>query len=115
MSIFATLSLVVSPSTFGVLYTLGNLLSLLSTGFLVGPMRQVRNMFHRKRITATFLYLGALAATLGVAFGTGSTIGTLVMVLLQFLALIWYTISYVPFAREMVKNMFGNCFRKGGR
>ena len=115
VSVFATFALVTSPTTFGVLYTFGNLLSLLSTGFLVGPMRQFKNMFHRKRITATLVFLALLIGTLAVAFGTGSTIGTLVMVLFQFLALAWYTISYIPYARDVVRKAIGGCFGKGGR
>jgi hypothetical protein len=37
------------PVKFAVMYTVGNVLSLMSMGFLVGPVKQVKNMFHRKR------------------------------------------------------------------
>ena len=36
--------------------------------FLVGPLRQVKNMFAGTRIIATIVYLGAMALTLFAAF-----------------------------------------------
>ena len=39
-----------------------------STGFLLGPMRQLKNMFHKKRVITTCVYLVALILTLVVAF-----------------------------------------------
>ena len=87
----ATLS-IANPVSFGMLYTFGNILSLFSTGFLVGPARQCKNMFHRKRVVATLIFLIALAATLGVAIGTKSMLLTLIMIVIQFCALVWYTL-----------------------
>jgi hypothetical protein len=42
--------------------------SLFSTAFLFGPLRQLKNMFQLKRISATLLYIAALIGTLVVAF-----------------------------------------------
>jgi hypothetical protein len=66
VSMCSTLS-ITNPVHFGILYTVGNLLSLTSTTLLFGPMRQIRNMFHRKRVVATLMYLAALVGTLAVA------------------------------------------------
>lgn len=33
----------------------------------------------------------------------------LILVVIQFLALIWYTASYIPFARTMIINCFTGC------
>ena len=71
------------------LYTFGNLLSLTSTMLLFGPMRQLKNMFHSKRIIATVCYLLSLAGTLGVAIGTKLVVPTLLMIGVQFVCLIW--------------------------
>ena len=68
ISMCATLSLT-DPTRFGTLYTVGNILSLSSTALLFGPVRQIKNMFARKRALATIMYLVTLAATLGVAIG----------------------------------------------
>ncbi len=55
------------PVTFGILYSIGNLVSLCSTAFVVGPMKQVKNMFAEKRIIATIVFLSAMVLTLVVA------------------------------------------------
>lgn len=73
-------------------------------------------MLHSNRRIATAVYLTTLAATLGIAFGLpndapGKTIGIFGCVLLQFCALVWYTLSYIPFARDMAKRMIANCFK----
>lgn len=38
-----------------------------STGFMVGPIRQIKNMFHPKRWLTTLVVIGALIGTLLVA------------------------------------------------
>jgi len=43
--------------TFAVIYTLGNLVALCSTGFLIGPKRQFKQMFQAKRAQATVAYI----------------------------------------------------------
>lgn len=72
-------------------------------------------MFHRKRVGATMAYLITLAATLAVAFGVpnytdstettatpGKGAGIIALVAIQFCALVWYTASYIPFARDLL-------------
>lgn len=46
-----------------------------------------------------------------VTLQTGSVIGVLCMILVQFLALVWYTLSYIPYARDLVWRMMANCCR----
>ena len=52
---------------YSVMMSIGNLISLASTGFLVGFRRQVTTMFHEKRQIATGIYLLALAGTIVAA------------------------------------------------
>eukprot|EP00735_Rhodelphis_limneticus_P001198 TRINITY_DN1176_c0_g1::TRINITY_DN1176_c0_g1_i1::g.17206::m.17206 TRINITY_DN1176_c0_g1::TRINITY_DN1176_c0_g1_i1::g.17206 ORF type:complete len:200 (+),score=25.08,sp/Q8VD57/SFT2B_MOUSE/42.66/3e-28,Got1/PF04178.7/3.8e-30,FtsX/PF02687.16/0.32,FtsX/PF02687.16/2.3e+02,DUF3487/PF11990.3/60,DUF3487/PF11990.3/36 TRINITY_DN1176_c0_g1_i1:68-601(+) len=92
------------PAPFALCYTLGNLLSLMSTMFLQGPLRQCQNMFHQKRVIATCIYLFTMVGTLAVAFATRNAILTLLMVMIQFIALLWYCLSYIPYGREAVVN-----------
>jgi len=90
---------------FAALYSVGNITALFSTGFLVGPVSQVKNMFHSKRAGATVAYIVMIAVTLTVALryeGQGKAALVILCVILQVLALTWYTLSYIPFAREMV-------------
>ncbi len=58
---------IMKPVTFAILYTIGNIISLSSTAFLVGPVKQLKNMFAQKRIIATIVFLSAMILTLVVA------------------------------------------------
>lgn len=80
--------------------------------FLFGPWRQMKNMFAGKRIIATLVYLITLIATLVVAIVVKSVPLVIVMIIIQFIALVWYTLSYIPYARNLVCNAITGCFRK---
>ena len=83
-----------------------------STGFLVGPIKQCKNMFDSTRIIATGVYLGLMVLTLVLAFTLGRPAAgaCLVCVCLQWIALMWYSLSYVPYARAGVNQCFtGMC------
>ncbi|EQC26078.1 hypothetical protein SDRG_16096 [Saprolegnia diclina VS20] len=103
--------LTVNMVGFGVMYSFGSLCGLLSTMFLVGPSRQVGAMFQKHRWIATAVYLGLIVLTLIVAFSgmrkAGKVVLVLLFVLLQFLAAIWYSLSYIPFARRVVQKALG--------
>ena len=53
-----------NPASFALPYTLGNLFSVGSTAFLMGPSQQLRSMFAKERWGASVLYILTLAATL---------------------------------------------------
>eukprot|EP00239_Pterosperma_sp_CCMP1384_P006192 CAMPEP_0197851706 /NCGR_PEP_ID=MMETSP1438-20131217/18668_1 /TAXON_ID=1461541 /ORGANISM="Pterosperma sp., Strain CCMP1384" /LENGTH=143 /DNA_ID=CAMNT_0043465413 /DNA_START=274 /DNA_END=702 /DNA_ORIENTATION=- len=74
---------------FASLYTMGNILSLCSTGFLVGPWAQVKNMFVGYRVGATIMYFTSMAATLYFAIVVGSGFLALICVCVQSFALTW--------------------------
>ncbi|OQR86751.1 Membrane protein involved in ER to Golgi transport (ISS) [Achlya hypogyna] len=96
---------------FAVMYSIGSLCGLLSTMFLVGPARQLANMFAKHRWVASALYLGLIVLTLIVAFSNlakpARVILVLIFVVLQFLAAIWYSLSYIPYARKVVSKALG--------
>lgn len=48
------------PTKFAILYTMGNLLALGSTGFLTGFMAQFKGMMKGTRVVASCVYLGSL-------------------------------------------------------
>jgi hypothetical protein len=101
---------ITKPTSFALLYTLGNIVSFLSTGFLVGPKKQCQYVCEKKRLFASLIFLGSMITTLGVAIGwkdDGSTGGAkvfvcILLIIIQFCALVWYTASYIPFARQMI-------------
>lgn len=70
----------------------------------MGPRRQLANMFDSSRFTAAVAYFGSTAGTLFAAIGIQSTILTLLMVIVQICASIWYGSSYIPFAQGIIKS-----------
>ncbi|XP_069641836.1 vesicle transport protein SFT2B isoform X2 [Haliaeetus albicilla] len=82
---------------FAVFYTLGNIASIGSTLFLMGPMKQLKRMFEPTRLIATIVMLWRKE---GLA---------LLFCIFQFFALAWYSISFIPFARDAVKKCFSVC------
>ena len=102
LSIFSTFFLWTGNTVgFVILYSFGNCVALFSTGFLLGPVKQCKNMFKPIRAGATVVYLVALFATLIVAFTTNNGGLTLLCVAVQFAAGIWYTASYIPYGRSI--------------
>ncbi|KAH8510916.1 hypothetical protein H0E87_008446 [Populus deltoides] len=99
-----------NPVKFGITFTFGNLLSLGSTAFLIGPKRQVSMMLDPVRIYATALYLASIIIALFCALYVHNKLLTLLAIILEFGALIWYSLSYIPFARAMVSKIMLACF-----
>ena len=98
---------------FAVFYTFGNIVALASTGFMWGPKKQCKKMFAKTRIIATTVYLSLIVVTLVVALAPlglqdGAKVAiVIILIILQFLALTWYVLSFIPYARSMVQNCFG--------
>ena len=94
---------------FAILYSVGIILALLSSFFLWGPMRQLKSMFKKTRVVATIMLLVILIFTLVFALALydedkkGHKIIILLCVVLEYCALFWYTLSYIPFARTLFK------------
>ena len=97
------------PTRFALLYTIGNVLAILSTMFLWGPINQVKDMFKKNRWIATCIYLGAMGLTLYAALGTKNVGFVLICIIIQFFAMLWYSLSYIPFARKAVKKCLRTC------
>eukprot|EP00466_Bigelowiella_natans_P018236 jgi/Bigna1/55128/estExt_Genewise1Plus.C_520020 len=99
----------VRPSKFAVIYTMGNLFSLGSTMFLMGPLAQIKRMLHPDRATATCIYIGTMFLTVIVAKKTGRIALVMPLIFLQWIALIWYSLSYIPFGQRMLKSCVSFC------
>ena len=93
--------------TFGVTYTLGNIVSLCSTGFLIGPKRQCRQMSKARRRTATAIYLTMMLSTVVTALMDGPSILILLFCFLQWCALVWYIASYIPYGQKIISKCLG--------
>ncbi len=93
--------------TFGIINTVANIFALLSTIFLSGPKKQVKKMFDETRRIATCVYLLSMILTFVVALALKIAWLVIFMVIIQYLAMLWYTISYIPFARDAIKKLVG--------
>jgi len=103
LSVIGTLMLLTNDLiTFAVCYSLGTICSLCATGFLIGPMRQLKGMFAATRVFATILLLIFIVLTLVMAFVVQIVPLVILFCILQYLAFAWYSISYIPFARTLV-------------
>jgi hypothetical protein len=95
-----------NPAPFAIAYTIGNLLSLCCTMFFVGPCKQIETMFHSKRRWSAVVYLGFMVLTLVLCFSPHipHRVGVVLLsVVIQFSALVWYTLSFVPYGRSMFR------------
>uniref|UniRef100_A0ACD5ZGW1 Uncharacterized protein n=1 Tax=Avena sativa TaxID=4498 RepID=A0ACD5ZGW1_AVESA len=98
------------PVKFGVTFTLGNMMALGSTAFLIGPKRQFDMMLDSVRIYATAIYIASIIVSLFCALLLHSKVLTLLAIILEFGALVWYSLSYIPFARSVVSKVMASCF-----
>ncbi|XP_076021955.1 vesicle transport protein SFT2B-like [Genypterus blacodes] len=94
---------------FAVLYSVGNISSLCSTMFLMGPLKQLKSMCAKERALATVIMLVCLVLTLCSAFWWKNNALAVLFCILQFLAFAWYGLSYIPFARDAILKMFSLC------
>ncbi len=94
-----------NPVPFATMYTSGNIVSLCATCFLYGPWSQAKRMFASTRFAATCIYFGFMATTLSLAFYPHDiplrALLIVLSILCQFFALFWYTLSYIPYARDL--------------
>jgi hypothetical protein len=88
---------------FGIMFTLSSLCAIGSSLFLAGPMAQIKKMFDESRWIATVIYLLSMVLTLVVALVVKSGPLVICCCIVQYLAALWYGLSYIPGARAAVK------------
>ncbi|KAH7929763.1 SFT2-domain-containing protein [Leucogyrophana mollusca] len=94
-------------ASFAILYTLGIVVSLIGTGFVIGFANQIKTMFKPVRLVATVIFLGSIGLVFVGAFVLGNEILCIVFVIIEYLAYTWYTLSYIPYARSAVLKLVG--------
>jgi hypothetical protein len=96
-------------SQFAITYSLGNVCSIGSSCFFVGPAKLLKVMFEEQRKTSAIIYLSCLSATIAIAVEFPHLVVLLIAVMVvQYGALVWYGLSFVPFGRTL----FCKCFKK---
>ena len=92
----------VFPKKFAFFYSCGSLFCVGCTSFLVGPARQVQLMFEAHRAHAAAAYVASLLLTLVAAVKWNSAVLSFGFAACQIAAVLWYALSFVPFARYVV-------------
>ncbi|CAO1619757.1 unnamed protein product [Parajaminaea phylloscopi] len=110
LSIIGAVLVFINLALFAVLYSIGVIVSLVGTGFLIGFAKQIKQMFKSIRLVATLILFAAFAMVWVSAFALHSGIAAIVFVVVLYLAYIWYSLSYIPYARDMVKGMVSKFF-----
>lgn len=94
---------------FALFYTLGNVMSMSSTCFLMGPWKQLKKMFNETRLFATIGVFAFMLLTLLSALWWKKRVLAILFCICQFLAMTWYSLSYIPYARDAAKKMMSSC------
>jgi hypothetical protein len=95
---------------FAVMVSLGGVISLLSTCFLSGPIKQIKKMFEPTRIVASLVYILMIVLTFIAGLVMQNVLLAVICTGGQYIAMAWYSLSYIPYAREMLLRCFGRCF-----
>ena len=88
---------------------MGTIVSLCATGFLRGPIKQLKSMMEPKRAIAVGVMLLMIVLTFLSAFLWSSGILCIIFCILQFLSYLWYCISYIPYGRETIAGCCKSC------
>ena len=123
----------VIPRKFAIAFTLGNIMSIGSTMFLMGPWAQMKKMCSPERAPATTVYFVSMFSTLYCALALRSFILTIPCVIIQLCALVYYGkgnqraarfcyfshcmhlgITFIPFGHSIfmgfMRRLFSCCF-----
>lgn len=87
--------------TFVALYVIGNVIALCATGFLLGPKQQCIKMWAPTRRYSTAFYLIMLIVVLVVALTKQNIFLILFLLVIEIMAALWYSLSFIPFGRKM--------------
>ena len=88
------------PNKFAFLYTCGNIISIFGTFFLIGPKRQLQNMTNPQRRNASLIFISSIILTILSLYIFHSKLLTILFVIIQFGAYIWYILSYIPYGQQ---------------
>ncbi|CAI4229916.1 unnamed protein product [Auanema sp. JU1783] len=94
---------------FCIMTSIGAVLSLSSTCFLMGPIGQIKKMFDSSRWLASVLYITLILATLIAGLLLKNAPLAVICTIGQYLAMAWYSLSYIPYARETVARVVCSC------
>jgi len=98
-----------TPGWFAFLYASGNTVALAACFFLIGPKRQLQNMKHPTRLVVSIILVVSIVMTLISALLISSKLLTIIFIIIQFISLTWYVLSYIPYGREFCTKCMKQC------
>ncbi|KAJ1823156.1 protein transport protein sft2 [Coemansia sp. RSA 2599] len=96
MAFLALPMMIVKPQKFATAFSLGGLATIAAIALLRGPRAHTRHLLSRGRLLFTASYFGSVFFTLFFSAVAHSYLGTLLFVVVQVVALVWYVVSYFP-------------------
>eukprot|EP01060_Flectonema_neradi_P007674 TRINITY_DN1537_c7_g1_i1.p1 TRINITY_DN1537_c7_g1~~TRINITY_DN1537_c7_g1_i1.p1 ORF type:complete len:201 (+),score=28.29 TRINITY_DN1537_c7_g1_i1:46-603(+) len=98
---------VILPKKFAFFFTCANLFGLGATTFLIGPSRQLRAIGDHNRMFASLVYFSSMGLTLVAALKWRNSALVFVFCALQIASIIWYSLSFIPYARQVASMFLG--------
>lgn len=92
--------LALKPRKFGILWSMGSLLFVVSFGALQGPVSYIKHLTSSSRIVFTLIFFISVLSTLYCAVVLKSAILTIIASVIELFAIAYYTISYFPFGAQ---------------
>eukprot|EP00754_Rhynchopus_humris_P051893 Rhum_TRINITY_DN9804_c0_g1::Rhum_TRINITY_DN9804_c0_g1_i1::g.35316::m.35316 len=99
--------IVLAPKKFAFFFTCANLFGIASTAFLMGPARQLRSMKEHNRLMISTIYVTSMFMTLVAAVQWRELVMVVLFSCVQVAALVWYSLSYIPYARQLASYFLG--------
>ncbi|KAJ1830761.1 protein transport protein sft2 [Coemansia sp. RSA 2711] len=96
MAVMALPMMVVSPQKFATAFSLGGLATISGIALLRGPRAHTKHLLSRERLLFTVSYFASVFFTLFFSAIMHTYLGTLLCVIVQIIALVWYVVSYFP-------------------
>lgn len=94
--------LALKPKKFGLLWSTGLLLFVLSFGILQGPVNYTKHLLSSNRIIFTSVFFTSVLSTLYCAVILKSGLLTIITSIIELFAIAYYTLSYFPFGAQTV-------------
>lgn len=101
-----------NPVRYAMSLTLGNVLSIAASGFLLGFKRQAKGAFEPKRRVSAIIFIVSMVMTLVSVFYIKYPLVILIFVISQIVSYIWYITSYIPWGRKILLGCLSCCFKK---
>ncbi|CUM46617.1 uncharacterized protein AC631_05629 [Debaryomyces fabryi] len=102
ISFFLFPVLALKPRKFGLLWSMGSFLFVISFGILQGPYHYTKHLLSKDRIVFTSVFFGSVLSTMYAAVILKSTLLTIFCCVIEIFAVLYYTLSYFPFGAQTV-------------